>query len=161
MILRTSIIWLCGGLLGCAAPRGPGPGDGTPVRDAAPSSRELRTSPRSLAPSPWSRPVETERGTYRISWRPSGPGVPKNEYFELEVEVTKADERFRGGRLIVDAEMPEHGHGMNVSPRALQRANGRWHVKGMLFHMGGRWVLQLGVLTSGAPEKAYFEIQLP
>jgi len=124
-------------------------------------NRELRPPLRPLTASPWSRPVETDRGTYRVSWRPPGPDVPKNEYFELEVEVTKEGERFRGGQLIVDAKMPEHGHGMNVSPRALQRADGRWHVKGMLFHMGGRWVLELGVLTSGVPEKAYFEIQLP
>jgi len=105
--------------------------------------------------------VETEEGTYRISWRPTGLGVPKNEYFELEVEVTRAGERFLDGRLVVDAGMPEHGHGMNVSPRAFQTEDGRWRVKGMLFHMGGRWVLQIGVLTVGAPEKAYFEIQLP
>ena len=156
MILRTIVMGLGGLLAGCASVTAPEAGSGT--SEQAPERVVEEPAP---AESPWSASVETERGTYRIAWRPLGSEVPKNEYFELEVEVTKQGELFRDGRLVVDAQMPDHGHGMNVSPRAFMKKDGRWRVKGMVLHMGGRWVLELGVLTVGAAEKAYFEIQLP
>ena len=43
--------------------------------------------------------------------------------------------------LKVDAQMPEHRHGMNYRPEVKKVADGRWRVEGMLFHMPGRWQL--------------------
>jgi cytochrome c peroxidase len=47
--------------------------------------------------------------------------------------------------LKVDAQMPEHRHGMNYRPEvkriALSEKAGQWRVEGMMFHMPGRWQL--------------------
>src|SRR5437762_9673230 len=45
--------------------------------------------------------------------------------------------------LQVDAQMPEHRHGMNYRPEVKRLAsfpNARhWRVEGLMFHMPGRW----------------------
>jgi cytochrome c peroxidase len=44
--------------------------------------------------------------------------------------------------LKVDAQMPEHRHGMNYRPAVQRVAAGQWRVEGLMFHMPGRWQLQ-------------------
>jgi hypothetical protein len=43
--------------------------------------------------------------------------------------------------LRVDAEMPEHRHGMNYRARVSAAGEGRYRAEGLLFHMPGRWQL--------------------
>jgi hypothetical protein len=43
--------------------------------------------------------------------------------------------------LRVDAEMPEHRHGMNYRARVSATGDGRYRAEGLLFHMPGRWQL--------------------
>ena len=43
--------------------------------------------------------------------------------------------------LKVDAQMPDHRHGMNYRPEVKPVRDGQWRVEGMLFHMPGRWQL--------------------
>jgi cytochrome c peroxidase len=43
--------------------------------------------------------------------------------------------------LKVEAQMPEHRHGMNYRPEVKRITDGRWRVEGMMFHMPGRWQL--------------------
>src|SRR3954463_15328222 len=47
--------------------------------------------------------------------------------------------------LTIDAQMPEHRHGMNYRPEVKRVGEGRWQVAGMMFHMPGRWRLQFDV----------------
>ena len=58
------------------------------------------------------------------------------------------------------ATMPEHGHGMNVEPRALASPDGSYRVRGMLLHMGGRWELTIHVLERGRFHGATFELEV-
>lgn len=48
-----------------------------------------------------------------------------------------------GGRRLeivrIDAQMPEHRHGMNYEPSLRTLADGRSRADGLLFHMPGRW----------------------
>jgi len=39
----------------------------------------------------------------------------------------------------IDAQMPEHRHGMNYEPSLRTLADGRSRADGLLFHMPGRW----------------------
>ena len=41
--------------------------------------------------------------------------------------------------LKIDAQMPEHRHGMNYRPEVKQLAPGRWQASGLMFHMPGKW----------------------
>jgi len=47
--------------------------------------------------------------------------------------------------LAVDAQMPEHRHGMNYRPEVKGLAPGRWRAEGLLFHMPGKWRLEFVV----------------
>jgi len=41
--------------------------------------------------------------------------------------------------LKIDAQMPEHRHGMNYKPTVKAVGPGRWQAEGLLFHMPGKW----------------------
>lgn len=49
----------------------------------------------------------------------------------------------------LDAEMPEHRHGMNYRPTLEAKGAGRYVATGLLFHMPGRWQLQFDVERGG------------
>ncbi len=60
----------------------------------------------------------------------------------------------------VDAQMPEHRHGMNYRPRVSARGNGLYVAEGLLFHMPGRWQLLFDVERGGRTERLEAEIEL-
>jgi hypothetical protein len=49
----------------------------------------------------------------------------------------------------VDADMPEHRHGMNYRPVLTTTAPGRYVADGLMFHMPGRWRLLFDVERAG------------
>jgi len=49
----------------------------------------------------------------------------------------------------VDAEMPEHRHGMNYRPTLHGNGAGRYVAEGLLFHMPGRWQLLFEIERDG------------
>ena len=49
----------------------------------------------------------------------------------------------------VDADMPEHRHGMNYRPTLAAKGRGRYVAEGLLFHMPGRWQLFFDVEHAG------------
>ena len=49
----------------------------------------------------------------------------------------------------VDADMPEHRHGMNYRPSLKETGAGRYVAEGLLFHMAGRWRLLFDVEQAG------------
>ena len=57
------------------------------------------------------------------------------------------------GRLRVDAEMPEHRHGMNYRPTVTAEAGGRYRADGLLFHMPGRWELVFEIRAAGRTDR--------
>lgn len=101
-----------------------------------------------------------ETGEAQVAWRPVGGGLPRNRHFELEVWVLRDGKPVRDAELIVRADMPDHGHGMNVEPRALRRDDGSFRVKGMLLHMAGAWVLTLHVSEPGRFHAARFPLEV-
>lgn len=51
----------------------------------------------------------------------------------------------------VDAEMPDHRHGMNYKPSFTPMGDGRWRVEGMVWHMAGRWAVKVETRLDGTP----------
>ena len=49
----------------------------------------------------------------------------------------------------VDADMPEHRHGMNYRPSLKETGAGRYVAEGLLFHMAGRWRLLFDLEQAG------------
>jgi hypothetical protein len=60
----------------------------------------------------------------------------------------------------VDAQMPEHRHGMNYRPQISAKGDGRYTAEGMLFHMPGRWQLSFDVDREGRRDRLESDIVL-
>jgi hypothetical protein len=118
------------------------------------------------APPPeWSRHarVESNAGSYVVHVAPAPGELPDNEDFELRVWVSSAaapNEVASGVKLAVDASMPEHGHGMNRTPRIERAPGGEFVVQGMLFHMTGRWELYFDITAGALTERAQVDVIL-
>jgi hypothetical protein len=103
------------------------------------------------------REAVTRDGQYRVTWIPIGGFVPVNEHFELDVTVARADEArtpVSNAAVVVDCQMPDHGHGMLREPRSEALGDGRYKVRGMLLHMGGHWTVALNVIVDGIASTA-------
>ena len=61
----------------------------------------------------------------------------------------------------VDARMPEHRHGMNYRPSLAPQGLGRWRAEGLLWHMAGRWELELDVKYAGQDLRLRQSVTLP
>ena len=151
--LRTFGFPICGSLalltLGCGEASGP--------EDTTPSGVDAVTASTEI---PWRRGASAD-GNWEISWRPRAEPIPALDPFAVEVRVADGD----GGdvesdvSVLVDASMPHHGHGMNVTPRITRTEDG-WLAEGMLFHMPGRWEFVIDVLRDGEVERAQWTVEL-
>ena len=62
--------------------------------------------------------------------------------------------------LRVDAQMPEHRHGMNYRATVAATGAGRYRADGLLFHMPGRWQLVFDVDRGGRTDRLTTDIVL-
>jgi hypothetical protein len=109
-------------------------------------------------------PLDLGRGTglvvfsshYMVAFRPEPMRIEVGEPFSLLFNVcTKTD---KPAELVaIDAQMPEHKHGMNYRPTIVSLGNGRYRVDGMVFHMPGRWELAIDVRAGEESERLSHE----
>lgn len=102
-------------------------------------------------------------GSFYVVYSPTPDPVPLNQLFRLDLAVYEGDNHSRPAadtELLVRGWMPEHEHGMSLVPEVHPLGGGRFAVEGMLFHMPGRWQLEVDVRRNGAAERATFEIQV-
>jgi hypothetical protein len=78
-------------------------------------------------------------GGVQAWWRAEPSPLRVGQPFALVVTLCPAQARL----LRVDAQMPEHRHGMNYRPTLQPLGAGRWRAEGLLWHMPGRWELLL------------------
>lgn len=109
-------------------------------------------------------PLDLGRGTglvvfsshYMVAFRPEPLRIEVGEPFSLLFNVcTKND--MPAELVAIDAQMPEHKHGMNYRPTIVSRGNGRYRVDGMIFHMPGRWELAIDVRAGEESERLSHE----
>lgn len=100
--------------------------------------------------------VVTE-GSVRLAWQAQPPQLQVGQPFVLVVSLCPADAVL----LSVDATMPEHRHGMNYRPSVQALGDGRWRAEGLLWHMSGRWELQMVVQTATGRQTVTHSITLP
>ncbi len=117
------------------------------------------------------REATSADGTYIVRWEPVGGAIPDAEPFSIRMNVRRCDgaSLAEDARVAVDAEMPHHGHGMNLVP-SVQRAEGssataratatEFLGEGLLFHMSGRWVLAIDVSEHGVSERTQWYVDV-
>lgn len=107
------------------------------------------------------RKAMTDAGSFEVVWEPAPDPIELNEFFTMTVQVmdgATGAPLAADAELIVDANMPLHGHGMETQPVATANGDGTWHVEGMLFHMPGEWDLVATVNAGGTVETAIFKM---
>ena len=78
--------------------------------------------------------------------------IAVSQHFALDIAVcSKSSANVES--LKVDAQMPEHRHGMNYAPAVKQTAPGRWRAEGLMFHMPGRWEFVFEVRAGGKSDR--------
>jgi hypothetical protein len=75
---------------------------------------------------------------YVLAWR-AVPSIHVSEFFALDVALCSREGQPRVATLRVDAQMPEHRHGMNYRASVRPTGPDRFVVEGLLLHMPGSW----------------------
>jgi hypothetical protein len=86
----------------------------------------------------------------RLSYRFDPSELKTDRHFALLIDACSAAPI---DALIVDAQMPEHRHGMNYKPVVTRVGPNRWKADGLLLHMPGRWEFRFDVRTNGRTER--------
>lgn len=137
----------------------------TPVATKAPvEPMPHPTSKRESLPLSDERNIATASGGFVVFYRIDTPASapPLNEMFAMDVRVEDAEGHPLEPNdiaLRVDAAMPQHGHGMNTTPKT-QPDGGGFHVSGMLFHMPGDWRIYFDVTRDGTTDRATVDVTL-
>ncbi|MBI1303084.1 MAG: hypothetical protein GC172_04785 [Phycisphaera sp.] len=108
----------------------------------------------------WARSAD---GTYIVLWEPVDGAIPESEPFAVAIGVARVDGRALADDAVVgfDAEMPHHGHGMNLVPVIERGAQaGAFTASGVLLHMPGRWVIAVDVSEDGILERAQWDAEI-
>ena len=80
--------------------------------------------------------------------------VPENLttgiHTDMLISLCESDQPFEGS-VKVDANMPDHGHGMNYQAELKQVNNGEFIASGLYFHMPGSWQISIRLYGSKVP----------
>ncbi len=83
--------------------------------------------------------VESSR--YTVAWRTQPAGIAVGRHFAVDFVVCPKSGAAAPTDLRIDAQMPEHRHGMNYKASVKSEGGGRYLADGLMFHMPGRWEL--------------------
>ena len=83
---------------------------------------------------------------------------PLNEEFDFVFTLMNPERSpITPEEVFVDAEMPEHGHGMGQTPTT-SITNDLYTSKGMLFAMEGDWDIHIYVTEDGSVDQATYSV---
>ncbi|MGE0851029.1 MAG: hypothetical protein AB7O44_15605 [Hyphomicrobiaceae bacterium] len=91
-------------------------------------------------------------------WQPERLKV--GQFFEAEVIACPAPAGREVREVVLDAQMPAHGHGMNYRPTVTALGPGRFRITGLMLHMAGRWRLTFDLVRDDARTRLVREVEL-
>ena len=97
--------------------------------------------------------VRLESTRYELVYRAKPERIPLNEHFSVELAVCAKAGAPQPESVRVDAQMPEHKHGMNYKSSISAGANGYYRADGLMFHMPGKWQLMFDVRGAGRTDR--------
>ena len=101
--------------------------------------------------------IQLQNAGFSLAFVTDPESPPLGTHFKINTIVCK-DHQPWSGKLKVDADMPQHGHGMNYKPEVEMRNAGQFQASGFLFHMPGEWRIRFQVRDDG--QKLNFEHNL-
>ncbi len=93
----------------------------------------------------------------RIQFDPNN--VPLNAPFHMMVSVCSQSGALPN-RLVVDATMPAHKHGMNYKPKVERVKERQYRAENLLFHMPGVWRIEVIAYDNGTPHRFTHEVDI-
>lgn len=84
-------------------------------------------------------PTSSAPPVIRLSLRTIPEKIAIGEHFSVQVQMCENAPGVKIGTVRLDADMPEHRHGMNYRPTVNAKGHGVYTGHGFLFHMPGRW----------------------
>ena len=94
-----------------------------------------------------------ENARYQVAYQTSVHPVPVGTHFVVDFAVCPRGKSAAPSAVRVDANMPEHRHGMNYRTKVITIAPGIYRAEGLLFHMPGRWDLTFDVVTGNTTQR--------
>jgi hypothetical protein len=104
-------------------------------------------------PQAGSQSVRIESGSWVVSYRTRPDRIDVGRHFAVEIGICARAGAAEPQRLVVDAHMPEHRHGMNYRPSIVREGEGRYRADGLMFHMPGRWEFLFEVHSAGRVDR--------
>jgi cytochrome c peroxidase len=92
-----------------------------------------------------------ESPRYVVAYKTEPIEVAK--HFALDIAVCPKANNPVPESIKVDAQMPEHRHGMNYAPTVEALGPGRWRAEGLMLHMPGRWEFVFELRAAGATDR--------
>ena len=86
--------------------------------------------------------------------------IAVGSHFALDIAVCAKPGNPLPRNIKVDAQMPEHRHGMNYAPSLKPLGPGRWRAEGLMFHMPGRWEFVFELDAAGKTDRLAAPYQL-
>jgi hypothetical protein len=120
-----------------------------------PAARAAEPCPAPPAFAPAGR---IESGDLVVVFRTVPATIEIGRHFSVDAVVCVKPAGPAVRSLRIDAEMPEHRHGMNYTARVAAAGEGRYTAEGFLFHMPGRWRLVFDVERGGRTDRLATEL---
>lgn len=96
---------------------------------------------------------ELESASYIVAFRTVPEKVAVAQHFSVQFAVCPKRPGVVPEAVAVDAQMPEHRHGMNYKPSISKTGPTHYQAAGLMFHMPGRWDLEFEVGSGGVSER--------
>ena len=104
-------------------------------------------------------PRTIESARYVVAYSTKPQPILANEHFVVDFEICpRATATISDVR--VDANMPEHRHGMNYRPAVTRVSARTYRAEGLLFHMQGRWEMTFDIASGSNVERLTTNIVL-
>ncbi len=104
----------------------------------------------------------SENRTYKVSYIPEITPVRINTIHSWTVKITDSKGNpVTGARIAVEADMPEHGHGLPTAPEVVEELpGGEYIIDGMKFQMPGWWVVKLHISSPVGKDTVTFQLDI-
>jgi hypothetical protein len=104
--------------------------------------------------------LKLESDRYLVAYRTKPDKIAVGQHFSMELVVCPKGGQPAPESLRIDAQMPEHRHGMNYRTTVKPVDRGRYLAEGFMFHMPGRWEFIFEVRGAGKTDRVTRSVTL-